>query len=529
MARTALQTAQANWGTASLIIGGGGVAAVSTVAGTVLGISPIGWAAIGVAVLGAAILTSDTTGKTIEVTVGSQSKDNGQVLVDLAGNVVKGTVAGTATYYSLAPANGGVYGYIAGTPSDFNVSLPGTGTGALATSRLHAWIAAHYNIPSSWVPVSSSTLAAGFTPSNNTYSTGKCPSYVPYCVVAGFTVTTKSGLESNFVNNLPPWAVGAWTYGTAANGNPYSGFAIMIPLSQLDNTPAFSCADDSSYDYISNTCLLKVAPADMANDAKCNISWGPDGCPVYNHNDPDCASLSTNFTCGTATVPPSITIKNPVTGESMTVARPTLSTQGTPGQVTVTQSTPDPTTNTTTIKTSVLNGPLSSTTDPSTGQTVAPSPPVSQGAQQQVAPGTGSAQAAPAAAVNVLNWPSTIQTTVTNFPTEMKCSNCAPAIDMLIPTDAPAAAPGVDPTVQDQASKFMDPIKGKFAGFFNFQLPAHAAGTCPAMNFHWDAWALKFDLSNNSMCEFLEQNRSTIQSVINVVAVIGAIIIVLGA
>lgn len=259
------------------------------------------------------------------------------------------------------------------------------------------------------------------------------------------------------------------------------------------------------------TSLCQLAPSIV--DGACMISWDAGtGCPVVNMFDPDCSKFGLNTSCGSATVPPSVTGTDPATGKALEVTRPVIPGQGTPKSVKISELTPNPSSNTTEKKTTDLQPDANPAT-----------PPKATGSGQQVFPGTGGqVSATPVSKVEVTNWPNSTtsgSTTPVTFPERMKVDGEVPADASDLPTP---------PTNTPDAKTFLDPVKSRLASIGSFTLPPHTS-QCPAIAVDFEAWGPRFSVSSNFMCEQLEKNKALMQALCNFLYLAAAIRIVLRA
>lgn len=360
-------------------------------------------------------------------------------------------------------------------------------------------------------------------------STGNCSSSTTSAQYSG---TAGACLYLYFGDNKPA----SYLANLPTTGAVYTYVgSVYMTQSVLGN--AVDCGSTSFYSYIVGNCVAK-SPETSEVDGKCRISFSDSGNAVYNPYDPDCSRAKSagalTPTPGGPSTPPGVTLYDSATGRKVTVERPATTAQGTPGNVTLTEYEPDSTTNTT-RKTTVTTAPVAPTAANPAGT------PAVTGAGTSVLPGTG-ANVSPTAAsqVVVTNWPATL-----NVSGSVTCTNCtttAPAapvvnvnpvlslpermkVDGEVPADAPQALPA------DQApatTGLLEPLKAKLTGFFNFQLPSHTSA-CPSIDLDFHAWGLDVSMSNNFMCDFLEQHRELFQGLMMLVYVAGAILIVLKA
>lgn len=501
---------------------GGALAAtggiVATGAGTVLGLTPIGWAGLGLAVLVVVMVSGDSSGNAVAVSVASQDL-TAAPNPDLNTGGQKNTT-GVIGYYALAPVTGGILQYINDKTwtSPSVDSLPGG-------QRLRLWLANRMSFPdSSWGYLSMNMVSNSYVPNpgdSSAYNVGRCPSTSAGCVTVSWTAalgTTKAQLQAAFPA-IPPFASCITTsYAGSTTNHPI--FTICIPL--VPATSIIDCdASTSYYDYQVEACVLNnPSPAPLA-DHICNVSWTADGCPAFNQADPDCQAAGIKLSCGTATAPPSVVVTDPATGATMTTERPVFSSQGSVGSVTAREATPDPVSGTTTVKVT--------TTSPATTT----SPPTTVGGQSTSYAGTGATTGTSAlTSVSVSNWPSTVN--VTGTVTCANCSNQAPVVNvpdkMKIDGEVPSEYSSLPSAPSDlpDSSTLLTKLQARLAAFGNFQLPSHTS-SCPAIDIHWHAWALNVDESSNYMCELLEQNRTLVQGLMTFVFIGAAILIVLGA
>ncbi|MDR7334280.1 hypothetical protein [Roseateles asaccharophilus] len=525
-ASDALTLARQSWGSASLIVGGGTAVAttLATAAGGLFGITPIGWAGIGLVLLATVLMTSDASGNSIAVVVSTQDID-ASPNPDLASGGQ--TTSGVSNYYALAPVTGGIVKYI----SSSSWSAVGSDILSEPALRLRAYIATMFAVPNSWLVNSITQVGNTYVASNGGDTTnialGRCPSTSSGCVALIFTApvgTTKAEFES-VIPALPPFAAAAWTIRPSGGARPY--FAIAVPLVLVNEI--INCDPSTSYyEYSTASCiLLKPTTTEPLSNGMCRVSWSTDGCPVFNRQDPDCASAAITLSCGSASVAPSVTVLDRATGQTVTTSRPAVASQGQPGSVTVKERTPNAANGTTVERLT--------TTQYQAAPAGQPKPaPVTNGANQSTLPGTGAnTGSTPVAQVSVSNWPS-----VVNVQGTVTCTNCSTAqqpVNINVPDrfkidgEVPADATGL-PTPPEAAppAGFITKLKERLAGFANIELPPHTA-TCPRLDISWHAWGVNLDLSNNTMCAFLEEHRTLFQGLMHFAYIATAIIIVLGA
>lgn len=305
-----------------------------------------------------------------------------------------------------------------------------------------------------------------------------------------------------------------------------------------------TCSEPRVYDINTNTCLYKSEGMD---DGLCLVS--PSSASVgylYNAADPDCVKVVSiggmNFQPGTPggngapPVSPSVTVVDPSSGSVLIQEAPALADSTAP-TTKVTTRVPDRTNNTTVQNVSTVAPGTQSAANPTAA-------PVQSSAVRDIYPGTNPSAAPTGPAmqqVAVSNWPAVLKVEGT-----VTCSNCAQAntgngntqpvnvnvpdrvkINGEVPDGVPTDLPTAPADLKD-VDTFLDPLKDKFAGLMDFQLPAHAS-SCPALHIQWRAWGLDLDVSSDYMCQTLEQYRTLLQGLMYFSYVVAAIIIVLGA
>jgi hypothetical protein len=78
------------------------------------------------------------------------------------------------------------------------------------------------------------------------------------------------------------------------------------------------------------------------------------------------------------------------------------------------------------------------------------------------------------------------------------------------------------------ATSFLDPVKGRLSGFFDFQLPSHSS-QCPALSVDFTAWGLDIHQSSGFLCDWLYDNQALMQGLMQFVFLASALVIVLRA
>lgn len=467
--------------------------AMITASGTVLGLTPIGWGAVGLALLAATLVSSDSTHKLVVSTRTSDKDPNPDLAVPRSApsSAAPGlryfantSYQSSSEYFSLGFSSAEAMGQHL---ADINTCFTGGSiTSHCSSGNATAWNAltpaSRYSAVQAWVaagkPMAPNQTRFGFSRLVQDGTFGNAPRYALY------------------LNSYPsPTSSVATEY--RAGG---AGYYIFTEL---------TCPTDSVLDETNGACY--TVPTSL-RDGFCRVSFDPvTGCPASNPLDPDCSYFSIQSSCGNTTTPPTVTAVDPVTGKKLTTSRPSLPAQGSPGSISVSEETPDPSNNTTVKKMT------HATPDPANPS----APPKTSGSSQEIKPGTGSSVGtAPVSKVEVTNWPKSNSSGPTvNFPDKLK-------VDGEVPADA-SDLPTPPPDTPD-AKTFLDPVKSRLASFVSFTLPPHTS-QCPAIAVDFEAWGPRFSVSSNFMCEQLEKNKALMQALCNFLYLAAAIRIVLRA
>jgi hypothetical protein len=284
------------------------------------------------------------------------------------------------------------------------------------------------------------------------------------------------------------------------------------------NAIAIGCTADFFYNPKTSQCE-KLMPGAGA-DKLCKVIFNAAGDAEFSDTDPDCqtavGSIALKKIAATATTPPGVSFQQ--NGESaVVITKPKLATQGTVGSINV-QDLKYDAKNQTTIENKTVIAPA-----------INGAPPKIENAAQKTMQGQidpkQAAGAAPINSVIIGNWPNTLN---------VNCANCAAAAPVIIPEkfkidgEIPAGTPDLPAIETVDTKTFLAPLQTKLASFFNYSFPAHTS-TCSPLNIKFAAWGINIDISNNSMCVFLDEHKTFFQSITKFGYIAGAIIIVLGA
>lgn len=485
--------------------GAGGIA--TAVGGTFLGLTPIGWLGIGVSVAAAFLLTGDTdTQKKVVISARTAADDPNPDL-----HVVPPAEPAVVTPY--AP-------FLAGSSRPylyFNYSTPLPDADYQRFfSRLQQYLAT-YNFR-----IEPTVGWGKYGSVADTY----CPTGP--CIYVQTITAPAAGVAVPYSTNSPGCPSISGLVCRKISDSTYTTPGTTALYIRVSPTTPSECSEGSTYDYFTGECI-SAPPDHPLEDGFCRISWNSQtGCPIYNSHDPDCVSSEILRSCGSATTPPTVTIKDPTSGKTVSMSRPFATSQGEPGSVTVKERIPDPASNTTVEKVTYTAPP-----------TTPGSFPTNSGSGQSTYPGTGNqASSTPVQQVSIQNWPdslshmnSYLQQIASNtanianspnqniqFPERMKIDGEIPPEYASLPT----------PPAQSDHKTFLDPLKTKLEGFFNFQFPTHVS-SCPSIDIDWHAWNVDISVSSNFMCDFLEEHRAFFEGLMTFAFVAIAIIIVLGA
>ena len=497
----------------------------AAVGGFIVGISPIGWVGIGVVAIGTAYAIYDATSDTKTTAIVHTSPPSVQPNPDLE------SAGATAPIVSI-PAQFQVDKL--GTPEPylyFDISecvqdglrCHGASNARPSPrwntfqSRLANYLKTYYDVTIAYayaIRASSNSAECATETYSNSYSgpAGWCVR-----IVTASSPGSTAGLFSTNAN---------W-YG----GNAPGSHATY----RTGNGPSIECdASVSYYDYNMSTCVLRT-PSHSASlaDGYCNISFSEKGNPIVNPFDPDCARMTSigalALSKGNSSTAPSVTVKDPATGNTLTTSRPAVASQGTVGSVNIRERVVDPVQNTTKDKTLTLNPPAA------VGQ-----PPTTAGAGEVLYPGTGAGTGAtPIGQVAVSNWPNTMKVTGS-----VVCENCAqqaPVVNVNTPdtikidsegkseADLPDALAEAERVKADAGEGLLSSVQNRISGITNFGVPAHTA-ECPAIQVQWRGY-IDMDYKSTAMCEVLENPsiKTVVQGGLMLIYIITGILIILGA
>jgi hypothetical protein len=508
---------------AAVLIGAGGVTTglATTVAlegttGTAMGWNPIGWGLLGAAALGAAYLAIDG----IHSAWVASRPNSADANPDLA--LVTGTAQSTSVNYWVMNLNNNLFDYYY-MPTSQTLCNSGTSctsanlsaSGALLVNRVLSYIssAGFVIVPTS---VSGYTYALSST-ANPPYL------YIP--------ITPYCGATSSYPFQQSSATAPAGMAITNVSCTPTSGGA-YIRVAVTSTTNAYECPANSYYNFLSNNCIENSAGTTTASlsDGQCRITRDGNGIPIWNTQDPDCAYFTINVAPPSGTTGATVKITDPGNGKSLTVNYPQY--QGVGNGTSIQESVPNQQTGTTTVTTTQLSNPQTPTQIPLTQGT---STSTYQGTNPQQLPNptstaTPTTTATPIPQVQISNaGPITVTGTVT-------CTNCTTTQ----PTGEPTTK--IDPEVP--ANKSSDPtpatfapittwlgsVQTRLANFFSFQLPSHQ-DECPSISFDFnifnrDAGTIT---DNNAICSITQSVAPVLATVMQIVFLIAAIFIVLGA
>jgi hypothetical protein len=187
---------------------------------------------------------------------------------------------------------------------------------------------------------------------------------------------------------------------------------------------------------------------------------------------------------------------------------------GTAGTNTVSNDTPNVNNNTTTTNTSTT-APKSGTVSNTTSNTY-------PGTGTGSTPTTGNTTSTPLTQTVTTGSGSGNSTVTVDFPASMAIAN-----DGHTDNDATTIA---NAHGASDVSSYTAPLHSSLDPFGAFQLPGHTS-TCPAWVYSFTLWkgAQQINLNNTAMCDFLTNNQTLIQSLLDVGYFASGILIVMGA